>query len=91
MCPATHSMIAGNSWLGQAILANMRVLVALLSVNNLAGSLKRPPRSSRGKAAAAAGIRHRAPTFGYSPAEREGTDACADYLTAKKGTVNSTV
>ncbi len=85
-------MIAGNSWLGQAILANMRVLVALLSVNNLAGSLKRPPRSSRGKAAAAAaGIRRRATTFGYSPAEREGTDACADYLTAKKGTVNSTV
>jgi hypothetical protein len=35
-------------------------------------------------AAAAAGIRRRATTFGYSPAEREGADACADYLTAKK-------
>jgi len=32
----------------------------------------------------AAGIRRRATTFGYSPAEREGADACADYLTAKK-------
>jgi len=39
----------------------------------------------QGKAAAvAAGIRRRATTFGYSPAEREGADACADYLTAKK-------
>ena len=38
-----------------------------------------------GKAAqVAAGIRRRATTFGYSPAEREGADACADYLTAKK-------
>ncbi len=38
-----------------------------------------------GKAAAvAAGIRRRATTFGYSPAEREGADACADYLTAKR-------
>jgi len=39
----------------------------------------------QGKAAqVAAGIRRRATTFGYSPAEREGADACADYLTAKK-------
>jgi hypothetical protein len=39
----------------------------------------------RGKAAAAAaGIRRRATTFGYSLGEREGADACADYLTAKK-------
>ena len=39
----------------------------------------------QGKAAAvAAGIRRHATTFGYSPAEREGADACADYLTAKK-------
>ena len=38
-----------------------------------------------GKAAqVAAGIRRRATTFGYSPAEREGADACARYLTAKK-------
>ena len=40
----------------------------------------------RGKAAqVAAGIRRRATTFGYSPAEREGadTDTCACYLTAK--------
>jgi hypothetical protein len=38
-----------------------------------------------GKAAqVAAGIRRRATTFGYSPAEREGADACAGYLTAKK-------
>jgi hypothetical protein len=35
-------------------------------------------------AQAAAGIRRRATTFGYSPAEREGADSCADYLTAKK-------
>ena len=42
-------------------------------------------RILQGKAAAvAAGIRRRATTFGYSPAEREGADACADYLTAKK-------
>jgi len=32
----------------------------------------------------AAGIRRRATTFGYSLAERDGADACADYLTAKK-------
>ena len=39
----------------------------------------------QGKAAqVAGGIRRRATTFGYSPAEREGADACADYLTAKK-------
>ena len=39
----------------------------------------------QGKAAqVAAGIRRRATTFGYSPAEREGANACADYLTAKK-------
>jgi hypothetical protein len=38
-----------------------------------------------GKAAAvAAGIRRRATSYGYSAAEREGADACADYLTAKK-------
>ncbi len=38
-----------------------------------------------GKAAqVAAGIRRRATTFGYSPAERAGADACAGYLTAKK-------
>ena len=42
-------------------------------------------RILQGKAATvAAGIRRRATTFGYSPAEREGADACADYLTAKK-------
>jgi hypothetical protein len=42
-------------------------------------------RILEGKAAqVAAGIRRRATTFGYSPAEREGADACADYLTAKK-------
>ena len=42
-------------------------------------------RILQGKAAAvAAGIRRRATTFGYSAAEREGADACADYLTAKK-------
>ena len=28
-------------------------------------------------------IRRRATTFGYSPAEREGVDTCAGYLTAK--------
>jgi hypothetical protein len=32
----------------------------------------------------AAGIRRRATTFGYSGREREGADACAGYLTAKK-------
>jgi hypothetical protein len=38
-----------------------------------------------GKAGAvAAGIRRRATTYGYSAAEREGADACAAYLTAKK-------
>jgi hypothetical protein len=38
-----------------------------------------------GKAAqVAAGIRRRATTFGYSPAEPEGADAYAGYLTAKK-------
>jgi hypothetical protein len=38
-----------------------------------------------GKAAqVAAGIRRRATTFGYSAKEREGADACARYLTAKK-------
>jgi hypothetical protein len=31
----------------------------------------------------AAGIRRRATTFGYSPAERAGADECARYLTAK--------
>jgi hypothetical protein len=35
-------------------------------------------------AAAAAGIRPRATTFGYAGAEREGADACAAYLTAKR-------
>ena len=39
----------------------------------------------QGKAAqVAGGIRRRATTFGYAPAEREGADACAGYLTAKK-------
>jgi hypothetical protein len=38
-----------------------------------------------GKAAAvAAGIRRRATTYGYTGAERDGADACADYLTAKR-------
>jgi hypothetical protein len=38
-----------------------------------------------GKAAqVAAGIRRRATAFGYSAGEREGADACAGYLTAKK-------
>ncbi|HEX9517243.1 MAG TPA: ISKra4 family transposase, partial [Streptosporangiaceae bacterium] len=32
----------------------------------------------------AAGIRRRASTFGYSPAERAGADECARYLTAKQ-------
>src|SRR5437660_1439387 len=41
------------------------------------------PRPAKA-AAVAAGIRRRATTFGYSPGEREGADACADYLTAKK-------
>ncbi len=42
-------------------------------------------RILEGKAAqVAAGIRRRATTFGYSAAEREGADACADYLTAKR-------
>jgi hypothetical protein len=31
----------------------------------------------------AAGIRRRAITYGYSPAERAGADECARYLTAK--------
>ena len=31
----------------------------------------------------AAGIRRRATTYGYSPAERAGADECARYLTAK--------
>ena len=35
-------------------------------------------------AAVAAGIRRRASTFGYADAEREGADAYAGYLTAKK-------
>jgi hypothetical protein len=34
-------------------------------------------------AQAAAGIRRRATTYGYSAAEREGADTCAAYLTAK--------
>jgi len=34
-------------------------------------------------AAVAAGIRRRATTFGYSPAEREAADLCAGYLQAK--------
>jgi hypothetical protein len=39
----------------------------------------------QGKASqAAAGIRRRATTYRYIGKEREGTDACADYLTAKK-------
>jgi hypothetical protein len=38
-----------------------------------------------GKAAqVAAGIRRRATTFGYTGAQRDGADTCADYLTAKK-------
>ncbi len=38
----------------------------------------------RGRARqAAAGIRRRATTYGYSPAERAGADECARYLTAK--------
>ena len=42
-------------------------------------------RILEGKAAqVAAGIRRRATAFGYSAAEREGADACAGYLTAKK-------
>ncbi len=42
-----------------------------------------------GKAAqVAAGIRRRATTFGYTGAEREGADACAAYLTAKKPWLN---
>jgi len=42
-------------------------------------------RILEGKAAqVAAGIRRRATTFGYSPAERGGADACAGYLAAKK-------
>jgi hypothetical protein len=37
-----------------------------------------------GKAACvAAGIRRRATTYGYSPAERKGADTCASYLDAK--------
>jgi hypothetical protein len=41
-------------------------------------------KTLEGKAAAvAAGIRRRATTFGYSPAEREGADTCASYLHAK--------
>ena len=32
----------------------------------------------------AAGIRRRATTYGYSPAERAGADTCAAYLTAKQ-------
>jgi hypothetical protein len=32
----------------------------------------------------AAGIRRRATTYGYSPAERTGADTCAAYLTAKQ-------
>jgi hypothetical protein len=39
----------------------------------------------RGKAAqVAAGIRRRATTYGYSPAERAGADECARYLGNKK-------
>ena len=42
-----------------------------------------------GKAAAvAAGIHRRATTYGYTGAEREGADACAGYLTAKKPFLN---
>ena len=37
-----------------------------------------------GKGHNAAGMRRRATTFGYSPAEREGAGARADHLTAKK-------
>jgi len=37
-----------------------------------------------GKGHNAAGVRRRATTFGYFPAEREGADFCAEYLTAKK-------
>ncbi len=38
-----------------------------------------------GKAAiVTAGIRRRATTYGYSAREREGADACADYLTGKR-------
>jgi len=32
----------------------------------------------------AAGIRRRATTYGYTGKERDGADACANYLTAKK-------
>jgi hypothetical protein len=36
----------------------------------------------------AAGIRRRATRFGYTAGEREGADACASYLTAKKPYLN---
>jgi hypothetical protein len=38
----------------------------------------------RGKSAQVAGVRRRATTYGYSPAERAGADECARYLDNKK-------
>ena len=49
------------------------------------GSLTRPARSCTAKPRqVAAGIRRRATTYGYSPAERAGADECARYLDNKK-------
>ena len=49
------------------------------------GSPPRPARSCTGKPAqVAAGIRRRATTYGYSPAERDGADEAARYLDNKQ-------
>ena len=48
----------------------------------VAGQARKILEGRSGQVAAA--IRRRATTYGYSAAEREGADACANYLTAKK-------
>jgi hypothetical protein len=48
----------------------------------VAGQARKILEGRSGQAAAA--IRRRATTYGYSAAEREGADACANYLSAKK-------
>ena len=61
-------------------------LVILRTRRPRRGALGRRPghKILDGKARVAAGIRRRATTYGYTGKEREGADACAGYLTAKR-------
>jgi len=47
-------------------------------------SAEPPAPDGPGRWADGIGIRRRATTYGYSPAEREGADACAAYLEHKQ-------